>query len=159
MVNSYTKKRVRRKESKAFIPTWEALRSASKFSPVSKQLKWITAYHQSWIIEIWMRQNDAWERNISWYKNQSSKSSRPEVFCKKGVLRNFAEFTEKHLCQSFFFNKVAGRVCNFIKKETVAHVFSCEISKKIVMTLLHIFIKPMILNICDVILITKPRWN
>ena len=75
----------------------------------------------------------------------------------KGVLRNFAEFTEKHLCQSFFFNKVAGLVCNFIKKETVAHVFSCEISKKIVMTLLHIFIKPMILNICDVILITKPR--
>ena len=48
----------------------------------------------------------------------------------KGVLRNFAEFTEKHLCQSFFFNKVAGLVCNFIKKETVAHVFSCEISKK-----------------------------
>ena len=32
----------------------------------------------------------------------------PEVFCKKGVLRNFAKFTGKHLCQSFFFNKVAG---------------------------------------------------
>ena len=27
---------------------------------------------------------------------------------KKGVLRNFAEFTEKPLCQSLFFNKVAG---------------------------------------------------
>ena len=25
------------------------------------------------------------------------KSSRPEVFCKKGVLRNFAKFTGKHL--------------------------------------------------------------
>ena len=24
---------------------------------------------------------------------------RPEVFCKKGVLRNFAKFTGKHLCQ------------------------------------------------------------
>ena len=24
----------------------------------------------------------------------------PEMFCKKGVLRNFAKFTEKHLCQS-----------------------------------------------------------
>ena len=34
-------------------------------------------------------------------------SSRPEVFCKKGVLRNFAKFTGKHLWQSFFFNKVA----------------------------------------------------
>ena len=35
------------------------------------------------------------------------RSSRPEVFCKKGVLRNFAKFTGKHLCQSLFFNKVA----------------------------------------------------
>ena len=26
----------------------------------------------------------------------------------KGVLRNFAKFREKHLCQSLFFNKVAG---------------------------------------------------
>ena len=36
----------------------------------------------------------------------SFRSSRPEVFCKRGVL-NFAKFTGKHLCQSFFFNKVA----------------------------------------------------
>ena len=36
------------------------------------------------------------------------RSSRPEVFCKKGVLRNFAKFTRKHLCQNLFFNKVAG---------------------------------------------------
>ena len=26
----------------------------------------------------------------------------------KGVLRNFAKFTGKHVCQSLFFNKVAG---------------------------------------------------
>ena len=36
------------------------------------------------------------------------RSIRPEVFCKKGVLRNLERFTEKHLCQSLFFNKVAG---------------------------------------------------
>ena len=36
------------------------------------------------------------------------RSSRPEVFCKKGVLRNFAKFTGKHLCQGRIFNKVAG---------------------------------------------------
>ena len=28
------------------------------------------------------------------------------VFCKKGVLRNFAKFTRKLLCQSLFFNEV-----------------------------------------------------
>ena len=27
---------------------------------------------------------------------------------KKGVLKNFANFTGKHLCQSHFLNKVAG---------------------------------------------------
>ena len=39
-----------------------------------------------------------------------------------GVLKNFAKFTGKHLCQSLIF-----------KKETLAQVFSCEfceISKK-----------------------------
>ena len=52
------------------------------------------------------------------------RSSRPEVLCKKGVLRNFRKFTGKHQCQSVIFNKVAGH--NFIKKETLALVFSCE---------------------------------
>ena len=32
-----------------------------------------------------------------------------EVFCKKGVFRNFVKFTGKQLCQSLFFNKVAGQ--------------------------------------------------
>ena len=36
------------------------------------------------------------------------RSSSPEVFYKKGVLRNFAKLTGKHLCQGLFFNKVAG---------------------------------------------------
>ena len=35
---------------------------------------------------------------------------------KKGVLRNFTEFTGKHLCQSLFFNK----------EETLAQMLSCE---------------------------------
>ena len=36
------------------------------------------------------------------------RSSHPDVFCKKGVLENFAKFTGKYLCQSLFLNKVAG---------------------------------------------------
>ena len=36
------------------------------------------------------------------------RSSHQRCSMKKGVLRNFAKFTEKHLCQSLFFNKVAG---------------------------------------------------
>ena len=45
------------------------------------------------------------------------RSSRSEVFCKNCALKIFAKFTEKHLCQSLFFNKVAGLV------------FSCEYCK------------------------------
>ena len=50
------------------------------------------------------------------------RSSRPEVFYRKGVLRNFAKYTGKYRPEA----------CNFIKKETLAQVFSsefCEISK------------------------------
>ena len=57
---------------------------------------------------------------------------------KKDVLTNFAKFRGKHQSQSFFFNKVAGlrpQACNFIKKEALTQVFSCEfceISKNII---------------------------
>ena len=51
---------------------------------------------------------------------------------KRGVLRNFAEFTGKHLCQSLFFNKVVGIRPASLLRKTRAEVFSyefCEISK------------------------------
>ena len=41
----------------------------------------------------------------------------PEVFYKKIVLRNFVKFKGKHL---------RPEACNFIQKETLAQVFSCE---------------------------------
>ena len=67
------------------------------------------------------------------FKLLTIRSSCPEVFSTKGVLRYFAKFTGKHLCESFFFNKVAGlRPAKFIEKEILAQVFSCkfcEISK------------------------------
>ena len=45
----------------------------------------------------------------------TNRSSHQRCFVIKGVLRNFPKSTAKHLCQSLF-----------IKKETLAHVFSCE---------------------------------
>ena len=44
---------------------------------------------------------------VAWNGLVIVRSSRPEVFCKKDVLKNFAKFTGKHLCQRLFFNKVA----------------------------------------------------
>ena len=44
------------------------------------------------------------------------------MFCKKGLLRNFAKFTVKYLCQSLF-------VLKFSKKETLVKVFHSEFCK------------------------------
>ena len=50
-----------------------------------------------------------------WKIKSCNRSSRPNVFCKKGALRNFAKFTGKNLCQSLLYNKVPGlRVCVFL---------------------------------------------
>ena len=61
------------------------------------------------------------------------------MFCRKGAVRNFAKFTGKQLWQSLFLSKVADlrpatllrktlwlKAYNFIKKDTLAQVFSCE---------------------------------
>ena len=45
----------------------------------------------------------------------------PEVFYKKGVLRNFAKLTRKHLCQNLFFNKV--RSATLLKRHPGKGVF------------------------------------
>ena len=42
----------------------------------------------------------------SYLKRITVRSSRPEVFCKKRVLGNFAKFAGKHLYRRLFFNKV-----------------------------------------------------
>ena len=52
------------------------------------------------------------------------RSSHRRCYIKKGVLGNFAKFTGKHLCQSLFFNKVAG-----LRSQRFSCEF-CEISKK-----------------------------
>ena len=55
--------------------------------------------------------------------------TRPEVFCKKDVLKNFAEFIGKQLCRSLFFKKVASLTYNLIEKVTLTQVIFCEFCK------------------------------
>ena len=50
-----------------------------------------------------------------------NKSSRPEVFCRKSDLKNFAKFTGKHVCQSLFIIKLQSFGLDLI--------FSCEFCK------------------------------
>ena len=60
----------------------------------------------------------------------NSRSNRPEVFCKKGVLRNFPKFTGKHLYQRLFFNK--GAFCEISKNTFFYRTPSVAASKIIV---------------------------
>ena len=56
-----------------------------------------------------------------------SRSSRPELFCRKAALKSYAEFTRKHPCWSFFSIKMQDEdTWNFIKK-TPTQILSCEI--------------------------------
>ena len=59
---------------------------------------------------------------------QNDRSSHRRCSVRRGALRSFAKFTEKHLCQSLFFNKAAG-LRPATKKETLVQVFSCEFCK------------------------------
>ena len=60
------------------------------------------------------------------------RSSRPEVFYKKDVLRNFAKFTGKHLCRTLFFNKVAGlRPTTLFKKSLWHRCFPVDFAKSL----------------------------
>ena len=58
-------------------------------------------------------------------------SSHQRCSIKKGVLRNFAKFTGKHLCQSLFFNEVAGQAIFFTEHLwTAASTKSTKMSQK-----------------------------
>ena len=50
----------------------------------------------------------------------------PEMFFKKSVLKNFAKFTGNICASVSFLIKFQVSLCNFIKKETLAQVFSRE---------------------------------
>ena len=54
------------------------------------------------------------------------RSSHREVFCKRGVLKNFTEASGKHRCWSLFFNIVAALRLTTIIKNRLQQVFSCE---------------------------------
>ena len=83
-------------------------------SVLNTPLELLTIFAKSSILDVQLRSEYA-DGTVNYFcKRLRSSHRRSSV--RKGVLRNFAKFTAKHLCQSLFFNKVAG----------LALVFSCE---------------------------------
>ena len=54
------------------------------------------------------------------------RSSRRRCSVKKGVLKKFAKFTRKHLCQILFFNKVVGLRPAILLKKRLWHRYFPE---------------------------------
>ena len=61
--------------------------------------------------------------------NTLHRSSHQRCSMKKGVVKSFAKFTGKHLCQSPIFSKVAGGACSFIKKRLCHRCFPVSFAK------------------------------
>ena len=87
-----------------------------------------------WILQNFQEHLFSYNTSSDWFWKVKSRSSCPEVSCKKGVLRNFAIFTGKLLCQSLFFTALglvvaSVKAYNFTKIRLRHRVFLCELSK------------------------------
>ena len=82
----------------------------NKLNP-SKKIRWTTKEWRQDIFQILRLHLDKVTvilpiSHFSTDKFRNHWYSRLEVFCRKSVLKNFAEFRGKHLCQGALFNKV-----------------------------------------------------
>ena len=84
-----------------------------------------TFFHRTLITSYVRPSNIAKFLRTSFLQNTSI-SSRLRMFFQTGVLKTFANFTEKHLCWSRFLKKLQAG--SFIKK-TPTQVISCEVCK------------------------------
>ena len=69
------------------------------------------------------------ESSFPFTDHNTNRSSRPKLFCKNMFLE-ISQNSHENTCAtvSFLINLQAS-ACNFIKKETLAQVFSCEFCK------------------------------
>ena len=77
-------------------------------------------------------------------RNKLLGSSRPEVFCKKGVLRNFARFTGKHLCKSFFYS--INWPATLLKKKLWHRCFPVNLAKFVKTPFFKEYLRWLLLN-------------
>ena len=62
------------------------------------------------------------------YEDRRRRSSHRRCSVRKGVLRNFAKFTGKYMCQSLFFHKVAWPA-TLLKKRLLHRCFPANFAK------------------------------
>ena len=100
-----------------------------------KHLRWsflqnnrlyLTVYYFCKTLHIFVSQGICLDKTK---QNLGVRSNRPEVLCRKGVLRKFAKFTGNHLCQRIFSNKFAAlRPATLLKKRLCHRCFPVNFS-------------------------------
>ena len=113
----------------------EAYLGTYRISAMEVFCKWLTAVnhfrkkklHCRFLTESSMR---LWLYNSYFLCINQYRSSHPKIFCRKAVLKNFAKFAEKQLCQSLFFNKVPGQSsATLLKKRLWRRCFPVNFAK------------------------------
>ena len=61
------------------------------------------------------------------FLQNTSTSSRLQMFFKIGILKSFANFTGRHLCWRLFLKNLQTEGLQLHKKKTPTQVFSCEV--------------------------------
>ena len=122
-----------RSEQRSFLGVKNNTIFLKKTCVYKSPAKWT---HWGWLVpESLCKNKQVMVRKEHWFGQSEEQqlfcwSSRPEVFCKEGVLKHFAKFAGKHRCQSLFLNKVSGlKACNFIKKRPQHRCFPVNIVK------------------------------
>ena len=81
----------------------------------------------------------------AWLSSSYFRSSRLEVLCKKGVLKSFAKFTGKSLCQSFFFDRAEALTlcyrCFSVNVEKFLTPFLRNTSRRLLLSTIQFFAK------------------
>ena len=95
-----------------------------------------TKYSQNTCLYFYQQFSSKWIPTLFYISTGVSPTIRticPEVFCKKGVLKNLAKIEGKHMCWSLFWIKLqALRPATLLKSDSTIGAFCefCEIFKK-----------------------------
>ena len=99
--------------------------------------------------------------NFNYFAWSYSRSSCPEVFCKKGVLRNFINSQENTCYRVSFLISCRLETCNFIKIENLVQLFSCEFCEisKNTFFMEHLWWLLLLLHFCHILYLFCSWWG
>ena len=101
-----------------------------------------------------------WENRFSKIFSSMFQKQPPEVFYKKGVIKNFSKFAGNNCARITFIKLQAWTwACNFIKKDTLAQMLSCEFCETFKNTSFSYRTPPVTASACPRVYTFNPRLS